>query len=261
MLQTNVLIEIIKDRLDDLRLAGQLSSVIFKKKTTDGKLLTAINQADIEVCSDLKPRGQVAVFVPQGSRVLFLEHQHIHKGSHIKAVQEGSDSAHGNALNYANQIRDEFYLDISEIQSSTAEVYDSYPDYTSGSSVPFISSTLAHRSAGNSLIHEPDRKILRVRIPFERDVFLVFDAVIRPATIPFDAYDTPNDLKETVRKYRLRAPDYAREWLIQQTLRELIPADTQAAVNVAARLEAERIKALERKPGRPNTVYVPEGSW
>lgn len=260
MISTELLYELIADALEDLHQSQLLTSMMYRKKQNEAYIVRMINQADIAVMSELRINQEVQIFAKKGLTRVPLRTSAEHIAQQVKGVVKGLIPKA--PIQGAMLLDAEPWLDVSHVTGSTLYVYsESQPDVY-GTKREFELSPYGqlhdNRGASCAAYADVHTGTLRLARPLESDAFLLIEAEIRPSKIDFGKDSDEKVSRET---YRVRTPDYAQDWLKAQTLKAMLPPTVFGQSGYAAELQAERLLAFERRPGRPATAYTVEGNY
>ncbi len=255
IIETTFILELIRDRLDDLRLGESISDAIFVKKSSYGVLVSALNRADISICAEEKVNTEVAVFVGAGSKMVILEKGFYPKHENTISLLSSS-IVNTNPSQLPILLSETSPLDVVEVISSEASVSKGFPqDDGPTEFLPFLSYDRYQSRGSRGLYFDRSSRKVWLTSPFETAHFIVFKAQIIPCEIDLESLvdeDVP---------YRIHAPGYTRDLLIERTLMNLLPAKVAAEQGIIATENRLRSDVNLRRPGSGARVYIPEGSY
>lgn len=249
MLHLSVIQAALTEILDDYRTDGLLSQKAWRKKADPNRILLAVNQADIECCGVLKPRGHISIYVPPHTRRVHLDQLPYYSGAYNKQPMEG--------LSGIPLLQDEAYLDCAEILSTTANARPAAAPDARPQVLAVVGAQHLPHAGQPAVAYEAERRILWLNHEYAQGNFLTVEASLRPRLIDLSASE--EKLNEIKKEYRIRTPDYARGWFLLQAQLQLLPGHSEAAQLAQKQADRARMDAISRAPGNPPTVYTPQG--
>lgn len=240
-LETSYIIADIQARLADLIITEDLSPALRESLDSPGRLLRAINKADIAVCARLRPYTNVVQLLPAGASDILMYNE----------VDALSDMSMADSKKYPDaQTCEYMYLtesivDARQVRGSNLYLFSEYP---SGNSSPFEVMDITHREkfdggtyrSPSTATYDPYSGRLRLSTSYPEDVFISWQAYIMPQRLDMkqieklDTFD-PDD-------YTVCAPHYAEEYLLTKAMTILLPSGNryrQALLQDEFRMERE----------------------
>lgn len=251
-LSTPRLLDAIKSRLDDYRADEVLTHEQWTRITSPRRMLRAVNEADIQLCGDLKLEMQVVVYLPGDTSVVHTREASFNLGQHGDAIQEILDKEPdgGHHVLFGKHM----YRNIGTLRSQYIVGYKNYPVGNSApiaryAVVPFTAFQktqagqpyyddkfgvlpTAHVDHGRGIIH-----LSRVQ---KAGTFLTFKAHVLPDKIDFTGVVNTEEAVQNA--YTTVTPTYAERALVLTALCELLPETSP----IYDKLEAKQFEAFRR---------------
>lgn len=172
-------VELLRDRLHDLHSSEQIPTTLFQKKDHLKPLLRSVNKADRFISAIRKRREWTALFIPKDIHTFPLFSHEVFEGYRVESIVE-SDVAEKHPSAIETFIHRQPWLEIRSIHSEMVYVYEHDPDNPSVSGLSHIPRKeyySFHSSGEHQAVHyDTETRILRLKRPFDRNVFLVFEA-------------------------------------------------------------------------------------
>lgn len=252
-LSTPRVMDAIKSRLDDYREDEALSYTQWTKMTSPRRMLRAINEADIQLCGDLKIEMQVVVYLPEDTSAIYLHSSEYHETEHEDSIQDLIDNEPNGEHDFL--LNTSMYRNASTLRSQYIVGYKEYPVGGNAApcvryaAVPFTTFQdsqngktyfddkygvlpVAHVDQGRGIIH-----LGRVQ---KAGTFLTFKAHITPEKVDFSEVENTEEAVEEA--YTPVCPTYAEQAFILTALCELLP-ETNPVYN---RIEQRQMDAFQK---------------
>lgn len=279
-ISTTEVAERIIDSINDYQSDGLITGMQYRTKTGYKNVLRAINHADREVCLNLVVNRLVVVYVPPNTSSIPFSFNKHNTGKVIESINALSLPVPNNI--YFLQKLD--YLQILEINDRLVSVHDSYPtgqeDSTEVlrkiSSTEFFNHTveregryfLSYNLPGYGFAPEekvctfiPDENRLVIADGYSTAKFLRFRARIQAGIFNVANLKTQCIEEKDYNQYKIVAPLYALEYLIEEAIYRLLPKSSLDAKRIAnADRQDQKQQALALRPTDRN-VIVPYSSF
>lgn len=266
------IVQLIEDRLDDLQVDGLLTSGQYGKKRQLRQIINAVNDADIAICSELKIKRQVAVFVPEGRTdiPLFIPVPFNLDPDWVLHAGVWADSGvwdEGEVWNDDPDIdafilQEQSFLDASDVVGRKVYVYDRYPMGKNRPVSELRFATYEQVRGGGSSCHihfEPGSRRFRLTQAFSKDVFILFEAHIIPYKMDADRLrDITAVGPET---YYIRTPGYGQRLLIERSLKNLLGYVVANKAGILAAEEYEDSRIADRGASGGMEILVPSSDY
>lgn len=274
-IDTAYMIELVRDRLTDARMTTDMSMEFFQRKQSFRQVLRAINDADIALCTELKPRGVVGVYLPAGTKQIYLESQADYAHKHESSIASSS-LANKDPFSLELLLNDSPWVDVSTVVSTHLHVYNEYP---TGAAVPvgrirgtdfeslqtrrqglYAAGTTYPESSTAAFVEQPllavdmtftifpDQKVIELSGVYDSPRYLVFEAILYPGRVRVDTID-----KDEPECYHIRTPDLYQDLLADATMVYLSGQQPPP--------DELRARIRRRKPGTPTKVHHLQGSY
>lgn len=250
---TDLLIDNIVDRLDDLHIQQEISYQMYQKKKDPAYLLAMLNAADIAVCAELRVSESVAIYVEKGMSMVPLVS--LKQYEIFNELTKDSDIFKTEPLFGALLLNNRTWVDVSAIKGSSFFVYPEAFPKGRGNALTYrlVSFDELNRDYGGHVAFLDNRKkALLFRVPFAEARYLHFEALLRPAVVGKDT--EPED-------YRLVSPDYAYSYVLTEALRNILPARLFRGLGIANEHAENRMEVLSRAPGSAVTTTTSAGEY
>jgi len=268
-LSTPRLLDAIKSRLDDYRADEALTHDQWRRVTSPRRMLRAINEADIQLCGDLKVEKQIIIYLPEETSTLHMSASSYDVGEHANAIQELIEKEpDGKHYLFFNE---NYYQHIGTLRS---QYIVGYKDYPVGSASPAVRygvvpfTTFQKSQAGRAYCDDRfgmmptahvdhGRGVIQLSRTQEAGTFLTFKAHILPEKVDFN--EVENTEESVSDAYTAVTPTYAERALVLTSLVELLP-ETNPVYNIIQRNQFEAFKQARLRVPTDNSVKKVE-SW
>lgn len=268
-ISTPRLLDAIKNRLDDYRADEALTHHQWSKMVSPRRLLRAINEADIQLCGDLKLEMQVVIYFPEDTSVVYLRSNEYQDQKHTDAIQDLIDKEpEGNHEHLFNL---KMYRHISGMRSGYIVGYDRFPV---GPAAPMARyATVPFTTFQDSMNGRPyyddkfgvlptahvdhGRGIIQLSRTQGKGTFLSFMAHVLPEKIDFSEVDNTQEGVNT--SYTPVCPAYAESALVTTAILDLLP-ETNPMHRVLYEKQMDQFRRARLRVPMENSVIQIE-SW
>ena len=244
-LKANEVADAVKDRLDNMYELQQLPQRIYQKLIQTKPLIRAINEADIDITSTLKPEAQCIVFVPKDGFLVYLRNQPIHESQHVTS-RGNIDIPPEQQVVFLNE---QPWLYAHSIKTQYISLYKEYPIKGDENATKLKLAQYAPFYHGDThsgyAYYEPSNDRIVLPGAVDDDTFVSFSAMIMAEKIDFTKFD---DLSYILSDYKIVTPRYAEGVLINSALIELLPEGLEVKDRLLKKLSYQKREALSRQP-------------
>lgn len=249
-ISTKEIADEIADKIDDLMLTGEIPSQLKQKVTAPGRIVKAINEADIDVCGFLKPNVTAVLQWKAGTSEILIRRSGANNNS-LSKVAEGSEDAY---------TRYDGFVDYSQIRSGTAFLFSEYPvgNTRSVGEVRFVHPSEFDRSAGSfsgqvcTVDYYQGR--LRLSTTASSDQFISFQCQVLPLKFPLNP-EIPEG-QSIFDLYSIRTPHYAVELLVHTALMKIVPKNSRYYRVLAEELRIIQGRAYDNMPVETGVIQL-----
>lgn len=268
-ISTPRLLDAIKNRLDDYRSDDALTHHQWSKMTSPRRLLRAINEADIQLCGDLKIQMQVVVYLPEATSVVYLRSNEYQSQTHINAINDliakEPNGNHDHLFNF------KMYRNISTLRSGYIVGYDRFPVGPSAPTVRYATvpfTTFQESQNGRPYYDDKfgvvptayadhGRGFIQLSRVQDQGTFLSFIAHVIPEKVDFNEVANNESAVDTA--YSPVCPTYAEGALVTTAILDLLP-ETSPLYRVLYQKQADEFNRA-RLRGPIETSVIQVDSW
>lgn len=250
-IKTSQFADVVKDRIDDLRINDVLPERSVKKLESFQKILRAINEADIELSGYLEEKAPIIIYLPEGYSEIYLRNSDLQEAEYVSQVEQLDlpELQKEQLLNF------DFWTRVRDIESNYLLASGQFPigHRTGGSRyrlVPYEEFTDVTEAYRDQLyedvlpaFYDPVRSRIVLDGPINGDRFVHFEGTLIAEKIDFSqvtegAWD----------EYTITTSELAESPLLYGTMFHLLPVGTKMRQFYKAEYESEKRKARSRTP-------------
>lgn len=268
-LSTARILDTIKDRLDDYRSDEVISHAQWTKLTSFRKMLKSLNEADLQLCGDLKLETQVVIYLPEDTSILYLRSNEYQSGQHTSAINDLITKEPNGNHEYLFNLS--MYRNISTLRSGFITGYKTFPLGVSAPSsryavVPFTEfqksqsgQTYCDDRFGVLPVAHVDhgRGIIQLSRVQNSGTYLSFKAYVMPEKVDFAEVANTREAVEAA--YTPVSPNYTESLLVLMAIIDLLPESNPLLPTLDARQSEAFNRARLRVPMDSSTKTVE--SW
>ena len=268
-LSTARVLDSIKSRLDAYRGDDALTHDQWRRITSPRRMLLALNEADIQLCSDLKVETQVVIFLPENTSSIHLRSSDYQSNKHQEAIQKYIDSEP--EADHSALLNTSMYKHVGTLRSQYIVGFKDYPVGNASPSVRYsiVSSTEFQRSNAGASYHDDrfgltptawvdhNRGLIHLSRTQSAESFVSFNAYVLPEKVDFNKVD--NNEEAVNEAYKVVTPSFAERALVMTTLRELLP-ETSPVYGAINNIQTQAFRDARLRVPTDNSVKKVE-SW